>query len=194
MSAAVTERTTTSTAVRERATAALRVPAGDGRASPSGSLSDGGIPARSLEQRRVALEKANRIRCKRAALKRGLTDGTVSPAALFRDPDCASMKVRDLLLALRRVGEARAEKIMREISVSHRKTVGGLSPRQERELMAVLDGNRPRKSTKLYDHVCDRCERPFESKTPYVLYCSPFCRRVGRAEKRALLGSVRSAA
>lgn len=130
-------------AMRERSTVELRVPtdrepgrANDGLLAP---LPDGVLtPARSLEQRMSALKEANRIRFIRADLKRGLKAGTVSPAALLDDPDCATMKLVDVLLALPKVGRVKANRVLVQCRVSPSKTLDGLTERQRNELFGRI--------------------------------------------------------
>lgn len=105
-------------------------------------------PARSLEQRHRALERANGVRIARADEKRKLqlldqTASRIAVAGLIMDPPewLESMKVFDLLRSMRRWGKVRAWKLMREVDVSERKTVGGLSPRQCREIVKALRGS-----------------------------------------------------
>ena len=95
-------------------------------------------PARTNEQRLAALREANRIRSHRAELKRRLRAGEVDPAEVLADPDCATMKVSKLLLALPKVGRVKADRALRRSSTSPSKTLGGLTARQRSEILDVL--------------------------------------------------------
>jgi hypothetical protein len=98
-------------------------------------------PARSLDQRIDALNKANEIRTLRAALKRDLKAGTTSIDALLLDPppSLQTAKVLDILLALPKIGTVKATTILDSCRVSPSKTFGGLTDRQRAELAARLN-------------------------------------------------------
>lgn len=126
-------------------------------------------PNRSLEQRLDALERGNRIRTARAALKRRLHHDhglelliealdTRDAAGLLVEPELEAagqppapdgyldtMKVYDLLLATSGLGRVKANKVLRIATVSPSKTVAGITDRQRRELVAVLRGEAGRR-------------------------------------------------
>lgn len=97
-------------------------------------------PARSIEQRMEALTKANDVRSRRAALKRGIRAGREDPRALLLDPPAyiETMKVWELLFAIPKYGRTKVNRRLAQIRVSPSKTVGGLSDRQRRELAEML--------------------------------------------------------
>jgi hypothetical protein len=105
-------------------------------------------PERTIDQRLTALERANEIRVWRAQLKKDLTAGRTAVAPLLLaspvDDRLATMKVFDLVIALPRYGRVKANRILRECRVSPSKTIGGLSPRQRRELAQVVRAFAPR--------------------------------------------------
>lgn len=94
-------------------------------------------PPRTYQQRMKALERANEIRSARAESKRGAKRGTVDLLEVLAAPptEFDSMKVFDLLLAVPKYGRVKVGKILAQVQVSPSKTVGGLSPRQRRELI-----------------------------------------------------------
>lgn len=98
----------------------------------------------SPEQRLVALEKANRIRCARAALKLAIRDRELDAWAVIDEPhqDYLTMRVYDLLLAVPKFGPTKARRLLLSHHVSQSKTLGGLSRRQRSELVAALRGPR----------------------------------------------------
>lgn len=107
-------------------------------------------PARSLEQRREALRKGNRIRGWRAELKRQIAAGEASLPELILNPpaDLETAKVRELLMAVPKVGPVKADAMLRSVRTIATKTFGGLTPRQREELVAELEryltgGDRP---------------------------------------------------
>jgi S13-like H2TH domain len=103
-------------------------------------VSGGGGAARrqgeSGEQRRDALQQANRVRSERARLKRDLATGKVGLVEILaRPPVCArTARVGDLLLALPKIGSVKAGRILGRCRISDSKTVAGLTDRQRAEL------------------------------------------------------------
>lgn len=97
-------------------------------------------PIRSAEQRMEALELANRVRCYRAQLKRDIRAGRKSALDILRNPpeEVETMKVWDLLLAMPRVGQTKANKFLWRTRTSPSKTLGGLSIRQRSALLDAL--------------------------------------------------------
>jgi hypothetical protein len=98
-------------------------------------------PERSLDQRMEALSRANEVRALRAQLKRDLKAQRVSIGALLVDPPpyLETAKVFDMVLALPKVGSAKATKIFHTSRVSPNKTFGGLSERQRADLAGRMD-------------------------------------------------------
>jgi len=101
-------------------------------------------PARSLQQRRDALKRANYVRSSRARLKPDVKAGRRDGVALILDPPdwLASMRVYDLLLQLPKIGPVKATKTLTATRISPAKTIGGLSERQRRELAGALGYHR----------------------------------------------------
>jgi hypothetical protein len=97
-------------------------------------------PERSLQQRMDALQRANEIRTKRAALKRELKAGRASIYQLILEPPewLETCKVFDLLLATPKYGRVKVAKLLQVLRVSPSKTIGGLSARQRAELLSML--------------------------------------------------------
>ena len=102
-------------------------------------------PRRSAKQRREALAQANLVRTQRARLKADLKEGHLkegrrSLAALIAEPPdyLASAKLTEVLGAVPRCGSVRVARLLEHCRVSPNKTIGGLSPRQRRELVAAL--------------------------------------------------------
>ncbi len=97
-------------------------------------------PERSLTQRLDALERANIVRTKRAALKRDLKAGRCSIQSLLTDPPdyVETAKVFDMLLAVPKYGRVKVNKVLTQCRISPSKTIGGLSQRQRDELVSLL--------------------------------------------------------
>lgn len=97
-------------------------------------------PERSLIQRMDALHEANRIRSKRAQLKRDLKARRVLIYDLLLDPPewVETMKVFDALMACPKYGRVKTNKILVQCRVSPSKTIGGMSPRQRTEVVSML--------------------------------------------------------
>lgn len=100
------------------------------------------VPEQTVSQRMRALGLANEVRSDRARLKRQLSDGTVELVSVIADaPACVqTTKVYELLLALPKVGPARATRWLSQCRIAPSKTVAGLTERQRQELIARLHG------------------------------------------------------
>jgi hypothetical protein len=94
----------------------------------------------AVPQHMQALERANRIRLGRSALKRDVAAGRVAVVDVIADcPECArSMTVFDLLAAQRRWGDVKARTTLKVLGVSEAYQVGSLSPRQVGLLRQLL--------------------------------------------------------
>lgn len=103
-------------------------------------MTSDGVPERSAQQRTDALLRANKIRTKRADLKKALKAGQASIHLLLLEPPeyIETMKVFDLILATPKYGRVKVNKILQVARVSPSKTVGGLSERQRAELISML--------------------------------------------------------
>jgi hypothetical protein len=112
------------------------VSAGKGNAS---------APGRSREQRLRALRLANEIRSARAQLKKELASGKIELAQILAQPPeyVRTARVRDVLLALPKIGSVKAGRILADCGIAPSKTLGGLTERQRTELMNRFrrDGN-----------------------------------------------------
>ncbi len=97
-------------------------------------------PERSYLQRMEALARANNIRTRRAQLKRDLKGGRqpIDEPLLSPPEYLETAKVFDLLLAVPKYGRVKVNKILTQCKISPSKTVGGLSERQRRELVAFM--------------------------------------------------------
>ena len=86
----------------------------------------------AMEQRMIALVKANHVRMYRAELKRNVASGEVSVAdvmELLRDPPdkLKTMKAYELICAIPRVGPTKATKVLRRAQASVSSRIGNLS-------------------------------------------------------------------
>lgn len=97
------------------------------------------VPERTVTQRLQALERANEIRCYRAQLKRDLAAGRRRLVDVLDDPMCDSMRVFEVLLAIPKVGRVKANKVFARARMSPSKTCAGMTARQRRELLMVLN-------------------------------------------------------
>ncbi|MDQ3861079.1 MAG: hypothetical protein M3266_05790 [Actinomycetota bacterium] len=97
-------------------------------------------PERTSEERRSALEEANRVRFARADAKRDLKDGSLHIYDLLMDPseELKGAKVEEMLLAVRGMGRVKVTRIMREAGVSRSKTLVGLTHGQRDRLLEAL--------------------------------------------------------
>ena len=106
-------------------------------------------PDESVHQRLLALERANRVRLTRAALKRRLRSGetAAADAILRRSRDTDTMTVAELLLSQCGWGPTRSAKMLRSVSLSEKKTLGSLTERQRVMLVAVLSSPESKEPT-----------------------------------------------
>lgn len=90
----------------------------------------------------AALDKANAVRSRRAALKTDLKCGVTSIREILGTPPeyLLTAKVLDLLMAVPKCGRVKSAKIMEQCRISPSKTVGGLSERQRGELLDYFGG------------------------------------------------------
>ena len=97
-------------------------------------------PVRTLEQRLDALGRANQIRSERARLKKDLKQGNRKIDEILAQPPefIKTAKVIDVLLAVPNCGKVKSAKVLNHCRISPNKTVGGLSERQRRELVAFF--------------------------------------------------------
>jgi len=97
-------------------------------------------PARSLDQRMEALQRANDIRVRRAQLKKDLKEGRTHIETILLDPPeyVSTAKVFDMLMAVPKFGRVKAARLLNQCRISQSKTVGGLSERQRGELVNLF--------------------------------------------------------
>ena len=94
----------------------------------------------SSPQHMLALQRANRVRLARAALKRKVAGGEIDPAEIvLKCPwEVESMAISELLMSQKRWGRTRCRKFLMSIGLSETKTVGSLTERQRVTLAALL--------------------------------------------------------
>ena len=97
-------------------------------------------PERTAQQRRRALEEANRVRFARADAKRDLKSGELTLYDLLMNPpeELKGAKVEEMLLAVKGMGRVKVTKILREAGVSRSKTLVGLTHGQRDRLIKAL--------------------------------------------------------
>lgn len=97
----------------------------------------------TAEQRSAALEKAFRARVERADAKAALKSGQKTLAQVLDDADGSEslekMKVYDLLRAIPKVGDRRAESIMDDIGIARSRRIKGLGVHQRAALLERFD-------------------------------------------------------
>ncbi len=97
-------------------------------------------PERTSQERRSALEEANRVRFARASTKRDLKSGDLDIYDLLMDPseELRGAKVEEMLLAVRGMGRIKVTRILRDSGVSRSKTLVGLTHGQRDRLIEAL--------------------------------------------------------
>lgn len=91
--------------------------------------------ADALPQHLTALQKANRVRLARAALKGEIAEGRRAVSDLFDEPDAQTMPLVEALRAQHRWGRTRVLKLLREVRIGETVTFGRLTDRQRRALI-----------------------------------------------------------
>src|SRR5919108_3966097 len=99
------------------------------------------VTVSSGPQHMLALERANRVRLARAALKRKIAAGEVDAGeVILTCPwETESMSISELLMSQRRWGRTRCRKFLMSIGLSETKTVASLTERQRLTLVALLN-------------------------------------------------------
>lgn len=99
------------------------------------------MEARTEPQHMQALAHANRVRLTRAALKRKIQAGKLTPADVLRDVpwEAETMTIGDLLRSQVRWGRTRVRKFLTNLAVNENREVGRLSDRQRRLLAEELE-------------------------------------------------------
>lgn len=97
-------------------------------------------PERTSQERRSALQEANRVRFARAAAKRDLKSGELDIYDLLMDPseELKGAKTEEMLLSVRGMGRIKVTRVLRESGVSRAKTLVGLTHGQRDRLIRAL--------------------------------------------------------
>jgi hypothetical protein len=90
-----------------------------------------------------ALERANNVRCGRAALKRTIAAGRtdVSDVLLAPPSFVATMTLGELLMSQRGWGHVRSARFLRSAGLTEIETLGNLTQRQRHGLAVLLTGS-----------------------------------------------------
>jgi hypothetical protein len=96
--------------------------------------------AQGKPQQLVALDLANAVRTGRAAIKRGLADGSLRAKDVILDPPAvaAKMPIMDVLMAQRYWGKDRTLRLLLVAQVREGRTLGELTARQRGVLVDLL--------------------------------------------------------
>ena len=82
------------------------------------------------EQRRSALENANRVRTGLAEVRKEVSAGTLAAVDALTDERAAALTIGALLLAQRRWGPKRVRELLRRLELRETKRLGELTQRQ----------------------------------------------------------------
>lgn len=94
------------------------------------------FPHISKEKRDKGLKKARQYKIQRAQIKKSIKKGTAEFNTFFKSGNSysdviANMKLIDMIKSLPGIGDIKAKKIMKSLNISWRKTIKGLSRKQE---------------------------------------------------------------
>ncbi|MEX2107584.1 MAG: hypothetical protein WD827_01705 [Solirubrobacterales bacterium] len=94
-----------------------------------------------MPQHMQALQRANRVRLKRAALKRSIAQGEVDVAEVLRNGpwETESMSLAELLASQRSWGRTRVRKFLLGLSLNENKRLATLTSRQREMLLNELE-------------------------------------------------------
>lgn len=94
-------------------------------------------PDRTTAQRFAALAKANEVRLARSKVKKDMKARKITLVeVLSKPPACLeTAKVAEIIMAAPRYGKTRTNKILTQAHISPSKHIGGLTPRQQKELL-----------------------------------------------------------
>ncbi len=99
------------------------------------------VPKISAEDRKKALEKAQKVRKERAALRQDLKAGKMKIDDIIGkkgEDVIGGMRVKYVLESLPGIGKVRAKEIMDQIGIDENRKVKGLGSRQTEALLARL--------------------------------------------------------
>jgi hypothetical protein len=104
------------------------------------------LAAATVPQHLRALEHANRVRLKRAALKRAVQSGSVGVANVIRTCpwEAETMSVGELLRSQRRWGRTRTRKFLVSLALNENRELGRLTARQRTVLSSELEAKAQR--------------------------------------------------
>ncbi len=88
-----------------------------------------------------ALQRANRVRLARAAMKRRVAaqEETVAEIILSSPWEAESMSLLELLMSQRRWGRTRSRRVLLGLGIAENKRIGTLTQRQRAALASVLE-------------------------------------------------------
>ena len=97
--------------------------------------------APAMPQHMRALAHANRVRLKRAAVKRAIAGGDIEAAEVVRSCplEVSTMTVGELLRSQRRWGRTRVRKFLFSLALNENREVGRLTERQRSVLAGELE-------------------------------------------------------
>lgn len=95
-----------------------------------------------IPQHMAALTTANRVRLARAKLKHQIADGERAVADIIeqRPWEAETMPIANLMMAQHRWGRTRTLRFLNTIPMAETKTLGSMTARQRRNLVARLRG------------------------------------------------------
>lgn len=99
------------------------------------------VPKISAEDRAKALEKAQKVRKERAAMRENMKAGKMAMKDVIAKKDddvVGGMRVKYVLESMPGIGKVRAKEIMEQIGIDENRKIKGLGSRQETALLERL--------------------------------------------------------
>ncbi|MCE5330233.1 hypothetical protein LLG07_07895 [bacterium] len=95
-----------------------------------------GVPFISKEKRDESLKKARYYKIQRSEIKQSIKNGHMCLSDVFESDEklkdiVANIKIVDIVKSLPGIGEVKAKKILKNLSISDKKTLKGLGEKQK---------------------------------------------------------------
>ena len=113
-------------------------------------------------QRHRALQRANRVRSARAAVKRRVAAGelTAADAVLSHRWEIERMRIAELLISQRGWGRQRCQEFLTALAIAETKTIGSMTERQRIAAAAQLTGGQANQTLRRQPQRGDAASQP----------------------------------
>lgn len=102
-------------------------------------MENGNLPELTDDQRKAALERAAEARRERTEFKDLVRKGELSLADALDDARAKRIRVHEFLMCIPGIGKAKADDIMRKLSIAESRRVQGLGCRQRDGIIELVE-------------------------------------------------------